>query len=204
MGCDLMSIVKYEKYDHAISRTPRSFLVFTNLLIALFGTLLMLGEIETGAVILSLPVLLAAIILWPISLFQAFRCDRRSNRRSISSFGTWFRRSIAIPYLFLAILLVRWNVPFRAAFIISKPAMDRLAQEVMASPPLTSFFISRRVGLFSAMYIEKLPNGVRFASGYGHPFDYNGFAFSLSPLPPESHGYNYIHYHDNWYLCWRG
>lgn len=195
-----MEWLKPSKYRSKVSRNLRLFLVTTNLLIALFATLLLLGEIESTLLWPAVPVFFAAAVLWPISLILAFRSDRQS----ITSTLAWMRRSIALPYLLLALLLVRWNVPFRIAFAISKPAMERLAHQVIALPQVPTNFENRRVGLFYVGLIEKLPTGMRFRSGYGHPFDYNGFAYSASPLPDESDGYHYIHFRDNWYLCLGG
>jgi hypothetical protein len=171
-----------------------------NVGVVFVSLLLLAGEIDTGAICLALPMLLLTAVIWPTSLFLSLRQDPQS----VKSLGKWARRLLSPAFLVIAMLLIHWELPFRVAFLISQPAMDRLAQQVIAAPAGQLSPGVQRVGLFTAAAIEKIPTGIRFASCYGHPFDYNGFAFSSMSLPSESDGYHYEHYRGNWYLCWRG
>ncbi len=78
-------------------------------------------------------------------------------------------------YLFL--------MPFHQRFERSEPALDAFAakvsvggQAVLATPP-------SRIGYFDILKAEPLPHGFVLQSNYGNPFDWNGFAYSTTPLP---------------------
>ena len=100
----------------------------------------------------------------------------------------WFRWLVP-PIIFAAVhVLVTADVPLRVAFRLSKPEMDRLAEQVLASPSATHR--SRQVGLYSATEIRRLPIGpigMRFGvRGTEFMFAGGGVAYCPSGPPRTS------------------
>ena len=92
----------------------------------------------------------------------------------------------------------------------SKPAFEAFAAQVMATDPATPITLPRHLGEFDVGDPHRLPHGFFFGADYGHPLDWNGFAYSTDPLPEEmddpvgNHQTMFCHpIEGNWYSVWR-
>jgi hypothetical protein len=91
-----------------------------------------------------------------------------------------WRHWLIAPALFAGTTaLLLFNVPLRLGVAVSRPAMDRLAREVLSAPPGTTH-PDRRVGIYYAKGIETLPRGgMRFrVAGTSFIFSEWGFAYT--------------------------
>jgi hypothetical protein len=94
---------------------------------------------------------------------------------TLSSVGSIFIAAMAVW-----MVLENLKTPFER----SRPAFDALAARVAGDPAnLPKGRI--RLGEYTASSFETLPHGFLFRSDYGHPLDWNGFAYSTEPLPAE-------------------
>ncbi|MGC4032518.1 MAG: hypothetical protein QM754_12460 [Tepidisphaeraceae bacterium] len=126
-----------------------------------------------------------------------------------------FRRWHVIPALAGVALAVAaaWigygYVSFAEQFRRSEAALNGFAARVMANGPGTLQKAPAELGYFEVRNPEPLPNGFLFASNFGGPFDWNGLAFSTTPLPDveaDSDGQvrqTFKHVKGNWYEVFR-
>ncbi|MEI8196990.1 MAG: hypothetical protein WCI73_13915 [Phycisphaerae bacterium] len=95
------------------------------------------------------------------------------------------------------------QAPLTLSFMLSRPAMERLAHEVASSP---GPYADRSVGWFAARRIERAPGGMRFIVDGAGFIDGEGFAKFTTPPPPgrSADGWDYAHFKDDWYTAhWR-
>jgi hypothetical protein len=121
----------------------------------------------------------------------------------------FFRRKASIrwtlgPLIFIATIILSCSgVPFYAAFLVSRPAMDRLVTEITAAAPGTPLPTHRWVGLFDLSDIQITPAGIHFRAGYGGLFDWCGFAYCTAPPPSSDPPFYYAPLSGKWYTCMR-
>ncbi len=111
------------------------------------------------------------------------------------------RRWIVTP-LSLAVVaaLLLTRTPLYVAFWFSRPSMNALAKAVInGTEPKT---VTKWVGLFYVDDIKQTSVGVRFRVPHASSYDFNGFIWSSSPLPPvDTNGNQYSPLDDRWYTC---
>jgi hypothetical protein len=91
------------------------------------------------------------------------------------------------------------DVPLRARFAASRPALEALAAELSA-PDASSTRPDRAVGLFDAERIERIDGGFRFLvrdSGFLDPV---GFAYSMDGQPPVIGEDSYAPFEGLWWI----
>ncbi len=94
---------------------------------------------------------------------------------------------MAIGFVILVPIVI-WEVypyflSFSTQFHHSKPALEAYAAKVMANGPAVLASPPAKLGYFHVLKMEPLPNGFLFQSDYGNPFDWDGIAYSTTPLP---------------------
>jgi hypothetical protein len=90
------------------------------------------------------------------------------------------------------------SAPLNARFALSRPAMDDLAAEMLASGQMSE--PNQRLGLYRAEGIERIGSAVRFhvaPSGFGNK---TGFVYSPTHAPPRVGEDTYVHLAGPWYL----
>jgi hypothetical protein len=109
------------------------------------------------------------------------------------------RRWISWPIaILLCVVLIESGAPLRVRFWISRPAMDRLAQEIMQLPLGGSKWPNRNVGLYRTYRIDRFEGGMRFLVTY-KPSGCGGFAY-FSDRSPPSGTTEFEHFSGPWYL----
>ncbi|HEX8916625.1 MAG TPA: hypothetical protein VF796_30020 [Humisphaera sp.] len=90
-----------------------------------------------------------------------------------------------------------------AKFWIARPALEaRMAELATAPAPPPREGLEWPDGAEDFGNTHRLPGGAfRFRELIGHPFDWNGFAYSPTPLPAERDGFTYEHIVGPWYVC---
>ena len=103
-----------------------------------------------------------------------------------------------------------WYNTFDRRFARSRHALDAYAALAMATDPSTPLAPPPSLGSFGASDAYRLPHGFIFRSDYGHPFDWNGLAYSTEPLPdqlpdsrPPFQTMFFKPIQGNWYTVWR-
>jgi hypothetical protein len=116
--------------------------------------------------------------------------------------GHWRRWLVLIVVMLAVGAITSTSLPLRTGFWISRPAMERLANQVMSAPPGTPAPADRWVGVYHTAGVEQIPGGMRFLVA-GNVFDWWGFAYSTID-PPADMGFNdYEHFDGRWYI-WEG
>jgi hypothetical protein len=108
---------------------------------------------------------------------------------------------ITPPLVLAMTILLLWSeIPLGVSIAVSRPAMDRLVQQVSASGGAVPN--RARAGLFTALWIEEIPGGIRFlAEGSGFFRAAGGFAYSPDGPPPQADMFDqYTPIGDGWYL----
>jgi hypothetical protein len=140
-----------------------------------------------GAVVIWLLRLLCSCVLAFLFRDPIFKC-----------LSTW-RRWLTLPALTLLVwLLLEHHLPFHAAFLCSRPAMEQVAQEVMQMPVGTKDVPNHRIGLYAGNRIERVKQGMRFRVDGGH-FG-SGFGYFPGGPPPLKGDEFYDHIDGPWYL----
>ena len=109
-----------------------------------------------------------------------------------------------IPFLALAVsnLLFRAEIPIKARFFVSLPAMNRLAEQAKMDPD--SILDEDWVGLYPIKDVSTFEGGFRFLVRWAGFLDPGGFAYSENGSPPYPPGIEecdfYGPLHGNWYL----
>lgn len=121
------------------------------------------------------------------------------ERHALPSKSAW-SHWLVLPAI-AAVTVAFWysSVPLNARFVVSRPAMNDLAAELLASPDRTTA-PNQRLGLYWAKDIEQVRGTVRFhvaSSGFGNNA---GFAYSPAGAPPQLGEDSYWHLEGPWYL----
>lgn len=165
--------------------------------------------------------LFAIVIAWLCLFIVVIWLGRALVRFMVAAFfrrGGWaypgWRNWLVAPVAALLVAsLIQLDVPMRIAFLISRPAMTRLAQRTLKLSPRVKPPNDVRVGRYRATNIRRVHGGVRFnvADNGFIDADYFGFAYfpewkppPTSQYDPENTGYrhqgtSYRHLNGNWY-----
>lgn len=110
-------------------------------------------------------------------------------RRPGWAYRTGWRSWLPAPLLAAsAFLLITYDVPLRTAFWLSRPAMERLARQVLATPK-PGPPVPRQIGLYRAESIEPMPAGVRIVvRRSGFLFGEQAFGYAYCPKTPPADG----------------
>jgi len=167
-----------------------------------FNALLML--LSVGLPEVCFPLLLISLGFWLIiggawslRLLGSIGVAWYLRQPTFKCWKTWRRWSLTPVILACTISLLYLDAPFWLAFHVSRPAMDRLARQVMASPsdpPRGAW-----VGLYNADAIEAFPGGMRFIVSGAGSFTRAGFAWSPGGAPPVTDD-RYRHVEGPWYI----
>ncbi|HVP11387.1 MAG TPA: hypothetical protein VMV94_09410 [Phycisphaerae bacterium] len=134
------------------------------------------------------------MVIWLLRLAAAIGLAWYHHDPVFSRLRTW-RRWLSGPVLLLVLwVLLDLQVPLRLTFLLSQEAMDKLAGEVMQTPVGTKTLSSRRVGLYTAIRIERIEGGMKFLTREG------GFAYSPDGPPPPGYPDTYMHFSGPWYV----
>ncbi len=164
------------------------------------GVIFLAGSFNTIAGVVGFLLSCAAIVVW----IGFFIIDVAVWRRDIFRRRASRRWAIGPLILVAAIVLFCSGIPFYAAFMVSKPAMDRFVTEIKTAAPGTPIPAHRRVGLFNFSDIQITSSSLHFRADYGGVFDWNGFAYYTTPLPPSDPPFfGYKRISANWYICMR-
>jgi hypothetical protein len=112
----------------------------------------------------------------------------------LGSWGAW----IVVPLLFIAMrLTIASELPMRAAFSVSRPAMERVVKGLTPSPiPVP---VANRVGVYR-LRIYKMPDGSARCRVAGSGFmDSYGFAYLPNGVPRWNGKFTYRHIKGPWY-----
>jgi hypothetical protein len=111
------------------------------------------------------------------------------------------RRWLVLPILaFVCVASVGRRLPLHARFILSRGAMERMAQQVQADPNAGAS--TTRIGLYRVSRVEPIPGGMRFVIDGTGFLDRWGFAYSPNGAPASGGLDEYEHFRGPWYL-WR-
>lgn len=125
-------------------------------------------------------------------------------RRTGDQRGSWFRWMIAPP---VVLLLATSRSGVNLNFWIARPALDRLAAAVAATPPDAPLPPNQMVWLMKVRDIQRLGNGgMRFATyTASNPFDYTGLAYNPTPVPEgtEHEGCYFHEFCGPWQTFWK-
>jgi hypothetical protein len=138
-------------------------------------------------------------LVWPLLRMLVAR-HRGWTRQQL----TRGRRSRVIvgALVLLTAGVVVLNLPFKLAMALSRPAMDRLATEVLHSPDTAR--ADRWVGLYKAKNIHKVPGGVKFTvedpKGGGYTA---GFVYLPKVDPAKAKGWRAYQFAGGaWWTWW--
>jgi hypothetical protein len=112
----------------------------------------------------------------------------------------WLRWSIAPAVLVLVFTLAVCEIPWRATFFFSRPAMERFARRVLAQP--SGATTAQHVGFYQACNAERIPGGMRFRIDRAGFIDRFGFAYCPDAPPRAAGNDGYEHLSGPWYI-WR-
>ena len=190
---------------HAIGPTARLWLkppgrvfnvcVGLNALVLLFSA--GLPEVCAPLFLISLGFWLIIGGTWGVHLVGSLGVAWYLRQPTFRRWRTWRRWLLTPVIVACTILLLHLNAPFRLAFYLSRPAMDRLAQQVLDAPdeaPRGAW-----VGLYNADAIETVPGGMRFIVSGAGVFTRVGFAYRPSGPPPVTPD-RYRHIEGPWYV----
>lgn len=130
-------------------------------------------------------------IVW-IGRFGFVLARRQPTTREIAA---W----LALPVLVVATAAaVLADAPFKARYELSRPAMDRAAQSVLAGHRDPAAI--EQIGLWEVDRAEKVPGGFRFLVKETGFLDPVGFAYSPHGAPPYIGEDSYWHLEGAWYV----
>lgn len=119
----------------------------------------------------------------------------RSSRADLRTH--WRAWAVASLITVVGIAMVYLDVPLRARFAVSRPALDRFARSLTDASPMPK---PGRVGLYRLDPVETFPGGVRMLVHGAGFIDSAGFAFSPDHEPPVIGEDEYFHLTGPWYV----
>lgn len=151
-------------------------------------------------------VLLSAVLLWCVCgawwllrVLTAVVVDLIYRRRAQRSAGGLWRWGVAPALVALTVAAVKLGLPARAAYRLSRPAMDRLAARTMAAPPGTRWPGRQWVGVFPARDVERTAAGVKFTIVGAGFMGIGGFEYSAGAAPASVGELSYRPAGGGWY-----
>lgn len=164
---------------------PAAWLPVGGAILALASSLTLAPRIPMERALLVGPVLLASVMIWVlvVALRGWLTIVRRGDTRAstTSRLAIWcFPALLALGILALQTLLLP-----RIAAWLSTSAAERIAQPP-TTPTTSPAVVTRRVGLFRATDVERIPGGVTFTVGNHGLFDVYGYCYTTAgnPRPP--------------------
>jgi hypothetical protein len=151
---------------------------------------------------LGFRILFLLIIVWLVRVLIALLLARYYAIPITGSRAAGRRWTTMPVVILLCAFLIDSGVPLHIRFWISRPAMDRLAQEIMQLPLGGSKWPNQNVGLYRTYRIDRLEGGMRFLVTYKFS-GCGGFAY-LTDQAPASVRTEYEHYSGPWYLWYAG
>jgi hypothetical protein len=111
------------------------------------------------------------------------------------------RRWLTAPIvLLLTLILVSFNIPLKITFQLSRPAMERVAQEAVLWPMKTRDDSYRRIGLYLTDCVWREEDGVGFMIVPAFPFTTQTFRYSPDGPPHNMGRRRYVQFCGPWYL----
>jgi hypothetical protein len=149
-----------------------------------------------GALLLGAFSCFGVVGTWIIRFFIRLVLVLIARDPTLRVWAQWWRWLYVPVVLALTYFALTFDAPLKVCFLISRPAMDRLAHEVATTP---GPYADRRVGWYTATRIEAIPGGVRFEIPSAGFLSKGGFA--KSPVPPTVSTWRYRHYSGDWYTA---
>jgi hypothetical protein len=184
-------------------RWPVSLMSYLAIAIALWYARLPGGQIANSSSIWILGSLGAFWLLWPIVRVIAAR--RYGWPTSLLMRGQRLRLTVAISF-FAAVYAVAYQLPMKAALYISRPALDQLARELIASGE--QYADDRWCGVYKATRIKVIPaggdlrGGVRITVEESNRAYRSGFVYLPKADPRKNYRRMYRYVGDGWW-SWR-
>jgi hypothetical protein len=180
-------------------RWPVNLATWAALLFALWFARLPGGQIRSSPALLILIGLGLLWLAWPVLRVMAAR--KYGWPHSLLMRGQKQRIAVGAA-LMLASAAIVFALPFRAAVAVSRPAMDRMAQQIVAS--VKPYGEDQWVGLYPARRIKQVPGGMRFTVEERNRAYKSGFTY-LPKVDPKRVGWsnkNYRYLGGGWW-SWR-
>ena len=180
--------------------------IFEGAVVAVCGMALLGGTVPGGVFLLQIAALWLGVALtfaWGLRLATFVVVAWRYRRRLLREPVTWRHWGLTPLVGFLTALLLYFELPLRLTFLVSRPGMEQLVQEVAQSPEGTCLPGPLRIGVYRVENIEHIPGGARFTVGGGGFLDQHGYAWFPSPPPARSGADRYTPFWGRWYL-WTG
>ncbi|QOV91972.1 hypothetical protein [Humisphaera borealis] len=161
----------------------------------------MQNVLSSSVLFVSAFAILGALLLigatWATSLLA-------NLRRSWDQRSSWWRWTWAPAVVFV---IVNSNPGINLRFWFARSELERIATQVAATPPGAPMPPDQTVWFTKVKDIQRLSGGgMRFATFRGgNPFDYEGLAYSPTPLPESVNveGCIFRRYCGNWYTFWK-
>jgi hypothetical protein len=200
MGRELSDLAKFVLGP---VRWPVSLMSWGAIAVALWYARLPGGQIANSSsiwILLSLGVLW---IVWPIVRWIAAK--KYGWPTSLLMRGQRLRLTVAVSILLAAVAIYR-QLPLKAALYVSRPAMDQLATEVLASGE--QYADDRWCGVYKATRVTVIPaqgdprGGVRITVEESNRAYRSGFAYLPKADTRRNYRRNYQHVGGGWW-AWR-
>jgi hypothetical protein len=177
-------------------RWPISAVTVCALLFALWSARLPGGLIRNS---ISLWILIAIGVLWLVWPVLRLIVGRRCGwPQSLLMHGQ--RQRVLVGVIVLASAFAVWrNLPLKSAFAVSRPAMDRMARELIASGKP---YGDDQWGVYRAKRIKAVPGGVRFTVEETDVRYKSGFIYLPNTDPKRTNWRSYRYIGGGWW-AWR-
>jgi hypothetical protein len=135
-------------------RWPVAVLTWGALGFALWSARLPGGQVRASSSLWILVALTVVWLAWPVVRVVAAR--KYGWPTSLIMRGQKQRAAVGVC-LMLGVVAIWFALPLKGALAVSRPAMDRLAQQTLASS--TPYLDDQRVGLYEATRVKQVPGG---------------------------------------------
>ena len=195
MGRELSALAKWVLGP---IRWPLSFLTWGAIAFSLWSARLPGGQFASSRSLVILIALGMVWLIWP--LVRILAAHRYGWPTSLLLRGQRQRILVGVMIAACAVAIL-YRLPERDALAISRPAMQRLADELIASP--TPYLPDRRVGLFMATRIRQIPGGMRFTVEEHNRAYRAGYAYMPKQDPKRLGSRRVYRYLGNGWFAWR-
>jgi len=135
--------------------------------------------------------------VWTLRSVASFWVNWRCHEPLLGLAGSRWRWLVCPALAMMTLVLVASHAPIYPMYWLSRPAMDRVAQQAFQTT--TDLSPIRQIGLYPVDSVERIPGGVRFAIRGGGFVNRAGFACFNSGAPAATRRNQYQHRSDNWY-----